>query len=360
MPHDDMPDVFTIDELARAAGVPRGAVLALVTSGDVRFVPGTGYIAAADATRSASMLRNAAVTTSPTSIPAALFARVSGERAHSSGGRLPLLASSFAHAALLAFALWVSAGTSESAAARADPPATRLVFLMSPGPGGGGGGGGARQRAPAPRLERRGAARERVSVPDVRPDPVLASRPAEPARPAEAAPDAREDPPEPLAARTVVAPVVVTSAGERDEPGVVEETATAASQGTGVGNGAGAGRGAGHGDGVGAGIGEGAGGGTGGGPYRPGSGIEPPRLLREVKAEYTEEARRRGITGSVMLEIVVTRDGTVEDVTVRRGLGGGLDERAAAAVRQWRFAPARRLGEAVDVIVQVSVDFSLR
>ncbi len=42
------------------------------------------------------------------------------------------------------------------------------------------------------------------------------------------------------------------------------------------------------------------------------------------------------------------------------GLGGGLSERAVEAVRQWRFAPARRQGEAVDVIVEVAVEFKLR
>ena len=107
------------------------------------------------------------------------------------------------------------------------------------------------------------------------------------------------------------------------------------------------------------GIGSG-GGGTGGGPFRPGSGVEPPRLLHEVKAEYSEEARRRGITGDVELEIVITRDGTVSDVRTLRGLGAGLDQRAIAAVRQWRFSPARRKGQPVDVIVEVAVEFTLR
>jgi protein TonB len=83
-------------------------------------------------------------------------------------------------------------------------------------------------------------------------------------------------------------------------------------------------------------------------------------LLREVKAKYTDEARRRGTTGNVLLEIVVTRDGAVGEVSVRRGLGGGLDERAIEAVRQWKFAPARRLGQPVDVIVEVAVEFMLR
>jgi periplasmic protein TonB len=116
----------------------------------------------------------------------------------------------------------------------------------------------------------------------------------------------------------------------------------------------------GSGPGVGPGVDDGTGGGAGGGPYRPGSGIEPPRLLREVKAQYTEDARKKGVTGDVLLEIVIRSDGSVGDVKVLRGLGFGLDDRAISAVRNWRFAPARRLGTPVDVIVEVEVEFSLR
>jgi TonB family protein len=82
--------------------------------------------------------------------------------------------------------------------------------------------------------------------------------------------------------------------------------------------------------------------------------------VREVKAEYTDEARRRGITGDIVLEIIVRRDGTVGEVTLLRGLGAGLEQRAVAAVRQWRFDPARRRGVPVDVIVEVAVEFTLR
>ena len=107
-------------------------------------------------------------------------------------------------------------------------------------------------------------------------------------------------------------------------------------------------------------VGPATGGGSGGGPYRPGSGIEAPQLLREVKADYTEDARQRGLSGDVVLEIVVRRDGSVGDIKILQGLGGGLNDRAVQAVRQWRFAPARRQGVAVDVIVEVAVEFKLR
>jgi protein TonB len=82
--------------------------------------------------------------------------------------------------------------------------------------------------------------------------------------------------------------------------------------------------------------------------------------LQEVRATYTDEARRANVTGEVLLEIVVRRDGSVGDVKILRRLGSGLDQRAVQAVRQWRFAPARMKGVPVDVVVEVSVDFKLR
>ena len=57
---------------------------------------------------------------------------------------------------------------------------------------------------------------------------------------------------------------------------------------------------------------------------------------------------------------IVRSDGTVGDIRLQRGLGAGLDQRAIEAVRQWRFAPATRLGTPVDVLVEVAVEFKLR
>jgi TonB family protein len=172
------------------------------------------------------------------------------------------------------------------------------------------------------------------------------------------------NPPPPLNSEplpVLVAPIVSAPADQRDRIGVFEQTPVELeSHGRGEGGGAGTGTGAGLGPGDGPGVGPGSGGGTGGGPYRPGSGVNAPRLLREVKADYTEEARRRGLEGEVVMEIVVKSDGSVGDVKLLRRLGGGLDERAIQAVRQWRFAPATRKGVPVDVVVEVGVDFRLR
>jgi TonB family protein len=155
-----------------------------------------------------------------------------------------------------------------------------------------------------------------------------------------------------------VAPV---AADPVDRPGALTKAAPAStSNGPGSGGGIGSGNGAGIGEGQGGGIGPGSGGGTGGGPFQPGSGVTPPVLLKEVRPGYTEEARRRSIEGDVLLEIVVRQDGSVGNVRVTRTLGAGLEQKAIEAVRQWKFGPARRQGAAVDVVVDVSVEFKLR
>jgi periplasmic protein TonB len=383
MPQGLLQDVFSIDEVARAASVPRRAVQALVAAGEARLIPGTPFLSATDAVLLGRRLRAesadlavgrvgalAASAALPAYVPVTpdpLFNLVAGGSgfARRRGG-VHAFTSSFVHAALVIALLWLTSGATETAAPVETPKdEARMVFLVTPGPGGGGGGGGLKNPLPARRVERRGPQRARVTIPKVTPEKVLTTaRREEPKTPTPAAipePKPVERAPEPLPSRVLVAPVVAAASNDRDREGVVEKgRANGDSQGAGVGGGAGTGQGTGSGEGLGSGIGDGSGGGTGGGPFRPGSGIEAPRLLREVKADYTEDARRRGITGDVVLEIVVRRDGSVGDVTVLQGLGAGLDQRAVAAVRQWRFSPARRRGEAVDVIVEVAVEFTLR
>jgi len=146
--------------------------------------------------------------------------------------------------------------------------------------------------------------------------------------------------------------------------GVLEglRAASADSQGIGTDNGAGTGEGGGIGPGGGDGLGPGEGGGTGGGVFRPGNGVAPPRVLREVRPEYTSEAMRARIQGTVWLDVVVLPDGMVGDVTVSKSLDTvfGLDSQAVAAARQWLFAPGMRLGEPVAVLVTLELFFNLR
>jgi periplasmic protein TonB len=220
-----------------------------------------------------------------------------------------------------------------------------IVWLAQPGPGGGGGGGGNQMKEPPKKAELPG--KDKISVPVVKPPAVELKKP-------EPAPE-----PEP----EVNIPAQTMAAAETTAPGVIEsQAAGTVSQGTGTGGGAGTGTGSGMGSGQGSGLGPGWGGGTGGGAYRPGNGVEIPRLIREVKPQYTADAMRAKIQGVVWLECIVLPDGTVGDVRVTRSLDStfGLDQEAIRAAKQWRFQPGTRFGEPVPVLISIELSFTLR
>ena len=287
---------------------------------------------------------------------------------------MPLLISGALHLAL-AFLLLLASSTlftgqkTEEVVEALRP--TRLVFLIAAGPGGGGGGGGQQTpRSPTPlRLKAPPRAVHDISTPiRIARRPPPRSPAPDPPRPTPSVPlsvePPKQDPPKPDPPRppppVVQAPVAPRTADSVTTPGVLDSTTAMSRVNAGSGTGEGSGSGTGIGSGRGAGLGPGFDAGVGGGPFRAGSDIQPPRLIREVKPLYTEEARKRAVQGSVVLDVVVRRDGSVGSVAVVRSLGAGLDERAIDAVRQWRFAPAERRGAPVDVQVQVSVQFTLR
>lgn len=87
-----------------------------------------------------------------------------------------------------------------------------------------------------------------------------------------------------------------------------------------------------------------------------------PTLVQRVSPQYTADAMRARVQGSVWVECVVLPDGTVGDARVVRSLDRvfGLDEQALAAARRWRFKPGRLNGQAVPVIVSIELTFSVR
>src|SRR5262245_5484776 len=355
-------EVYSTREIALAAGVSEEHVIAALSRPDA---PATfdGFVRHVDAVRLGRMLVSKREETARTGAMATYASRPlfsAFANGHLTGRQttVPLAVSSTIHVGLIAVAVILATfNFAPRAATIVDdrtPDPMHLIFLATPGPGGGGGGGGLLQKAPPPKAMREG--RRAMSSPlRVRREPPPTVETPKPPEPKPEPPLKAEQLP------VVVAPIVTAPADNRSRIGVLEETTVETeSHGSGRGGGTGTGTGTGIGEGDGAGIGPGSGGGTGGGPYRPGSGIEPPRLLKEVRADYTDEARRRGVTGEVVMEIVVRRDGSVGDVKILQGLGGGLNDRAIGAVRQWRFSPATRLGTPVDVIVEVAVEFKLR
>ena len=157
---------------------------------------------------------------------------------------------------------------------------------------------------------------------------------------------------------------------------------TTPSNGPGEGGGVGAGKETGIGEGEGNGFGPGKKGNTGGGENERGccgkggsTGGNPDgdpsrifrgpeltthaRVLLKPEPQYTEEARKGGITGTVILSVVFSRDGQVTNIRAVQTLCCGLTEKAMAAAKLIRFEPATREGRAVSTYMQLIYNFNL-
>lgn len=88
--------------------------------------------------------------------------------------------------------------------------------------------------------------------------------------------------------------------------------------------------------------------------------ITPPRLSEVASPDYTAEAKKKKIEGTVTLAIVINKKGDVVDAKVVKGIGYGLDENAIIAVKEWKYKPAEKDGEPVAVKMEVTMDFYLR
>jgi periplasmic protein TonB len=135
------------------------------------------------------------------------------------------------------------------------------------------------------------------------------------------------------------------------------------SGGPGIGGGIGDGHGRGVGPGQGPGYGPGEGGGTGGGEVgylgAGGGAISAPTVIFKAEPEYSEDARKAKLQGTVRLQIEVDTHGLAQHIVINQSLGLGLDERAVDAVKKWRFNPGKVNGKPVTVIAFVDVNFRL-
>ena len=157
---------------------------------------------------------------------------------------------------------------------------------------------------------------------------------------------------------------------------------TMPSNGPGDGGGVGTNQGPGIGEGDGPGLGPGRKGNMGGGDNSPGGGskggapgdnpkgdidrIYRPaevsvraRVLFKPEPQYTEEARRSQISGTVVLSVVFSRNGQVTNIRAVQTLCCGLTEKAIASARQIRFTPAMRNGQTVSTYMQLEYNFNL-
>jgi TonB family protein len=182
----------------------------------------------------------------------------------------------------------------------------------------------------------------------------------------------------PVAATVVADPALVPPDARVLPYGDYKSKSTDPSSGPGTGNGIGTGTGGGIGPGEGGGLGPGRGGNIGGGDRNDGGGgpgggggggydkiftgkdvTTKARLLAKPEPQYTEDARKNQVTGTVVLKVVFASNGSVQNIRTVSGLPYGLTERAIAAARQIKFVPATKDGHQVSMWMQLEYNFNL-
>jgi periplasmic protein TonB len=216
------------------------------------------------------------------------------------------------------------------------------------GSGGGGGGGGNSETEELPKIH------EAKATPTAPP----------PAVPAEADEEAANDVHEIAQSQDKAAPSPSSSEGSSSASssdggsgggsgggtGTGNGTGTGSGTGSGSGSGSGGGTGDGNGDGYGSGSGEGSGGGET-------TGIQ---ILSAPAPSYPESARRAGISGTTVVGMTVSTDGSVSSAWVESSSGNStLDSAAVSAVYSWRFVPAKQNGTPVTANSRVPITFNL-
>jgi Gram-negative bacterial TonB protein C-terminal/Domain of Unknown Function (DUF1080) len=93
---------------------------------------------------------------------------------------------------------------------------------------------------------------------------------------------------------------------------------------------------------------------------KPEPGVEPPRLIKEVKPNYTRDAMERKVEGVLEMDVMILEDGTVGAVWLTSFLDPDLEQTGVAAVSQWRFMSATVEGKPTRVIAQIDLTFTMR
>jgi TonB family protein len=87
--------------------------------------------------------------------------------------------------------------------------------------------------------------------------------------------------------------------------------------------------------------------------------VAEPSPLRKVDPKYPPNAIAENIEGEVILYAVIRRDGAVDSIQLVKGIDPQLDNNAMRALAQWKFRPAERNGEPVDLEAIVHIPFHL-
>ncbi|MDQ2774070.1 MAG: M56 family metallopeptidase [Acidobacteriota bacterium] len=92
---------------------------------------------------------------------------------------------------------------------------------------------------------------------------------------------------------------------------------------------------------------------------RVGGSVEESNLIRKVQPTYPDSAKTARIQGAVHLETTISKEGVPEDIRVVSSPSDDLTQSALEAVRQWRYRPTLLNGQPVDIVTDVTVNYTL-
>jgi len=96
------------------------------------------------------------------------------------------------------------------------------------------------------------------------------------------------------------------------------------------------------------------------GPRRISSGVQAANLIIHPNPVYPAIAKSARIQGTVVLQAIIGKDGTVQNLKMISAASPLLVQAAMDAVKKWVYRPTTLNGEAVDVITEITVNFTLQ
>lgn len=84
---------------------------------------------------------------------------------------------------------------------------------------------------------------------------------------------------------------------------------------------------------------------------------EPPVPVRTVPPDYPDDLRGDGVSGVVMVECSIDEKGNVVELRVQKSSHQGFEAPALAAMKKWKFKPARQDGSPVPITVSIPIKF---
>jgi TonB family protein len=94
-------------------------------------------------------------------------------------------------------------------------------------------------------------------------------------------------------------------------------------------------------------------------PDEASANVTPLKILAKPRANYTDQARQAGVSGTIRLLVAFTETGKIENVLVLTSLGYGLDAQAIRAAKGIKYEPATRNGKAVTAVKTVEYTFTI-